>query len=898
MPRVQSTNDFCRIADLGNEASVEQFFVSRMLAALGYLDEQIAPKTTLSELAVSRGRRKVNFRPDYALKLNGSVRWVLDAKATSESLDDWVGQCASYCLELNRMIEGQPVRYFVLTNGVATRLYQWDLGEPLLELGFDEFKEGNPKYARFRALLEPQAFAPTPARAPTEREGFVTLRSRTVSELNLDFAWAHRYIYRRESLAYGASFMEFVKVIFLKLLSDRRAHASPNASYNEQGELTIPQDELTFSRRWIEQREGDHPNPMDALQFSQLLQQLEAQIQSGQKKRIFSVGEKLLLSNETIKAIAERFESTDLYAIDADLNGRMFETFLNAVLRGKDLGQYFTPRSVVKLATKLARLRASRDHVDVVLDACCGTGGFLIEALSNMWAGLDGNASLTAEERQSLKKRVAEESIFGVDIARDPALARIARINMYLHGDGGSRIYQLDALDKGLRDLDNDSLEIQGEKTEFRTIARPGGFADVVLTNPPFAKEYKRDQEFEDALLDDYDLGFTFGRGARRKVRSLRSSVMFLERYHDYLVDGGRLVTVVDDGILGSRSHAETREWLRRHFVVRAVVSLPGDAFQRSQARVKTSVLVLEKRHSGQTQEQPPVFMYYAKHLGIDDSPRQRVLPIDAIRRREADEEVERISALYEAFLEGSPDAREWTVPADAISDRMDVKAVLPKVGDQIGVWRDAGLEVRALGDLVRPLYAGRSVAEDRADDEVATTESDELVTFLRVRYDGQAEAGDEMFASDSAYSTVFRVREGDLVISHINAIHGAVAVVPVELDGCVVTNEYTVVGPKDGIDVGIVWAMLRTPVARADLLLLSTGIGRTRIDWAQAAQLMLPVPVGDVQEGVLAAIRRARDAQRESAAALKQAQVDVESAGHLASEHAQAVISAFKPPR
>ena len=48
-----------------------------------------------------------------------------------------------------------------------------------------------------------------------------------------------------------------------------------------------------------------------------------------------------------------------------NLNGRLFETLLNTTMRGKDLGQYFTPRSVVKLGVKLARLRADRENSTV-----------------------------------------------------------------------------------------------------------------------------------------------------------------------------------------------------------------------------------------------------------------------------------------------------------------------------------------------------------------------------------------------------------------------------------------------------------------------------------------------------------------------------------------------------
>jgi len=85
-----------------------------------------------------------------------------------------------------------------------------------------------------------------------------------------------------------------------------------------------------------------------------------------------------------------------LFGIDEDLNGRMFEAFLAAIMRGKALGQYFTPRSIVKLMVRLADLKATprKDGIERVLDACCGTGGFLIEALTVMRRQIWSNGSL------------------------------------------------------------------------------------------------------------------------------------------------------------------------------------------------------------------------------------------------------------------------------------------------------------------------------------------------------------------------------------------------------------------------------------------------------------------------------------------------------------------------
>ncbi len=89
---------------------------------------------------------------------------------------------------------------------------------------------------------------------------------------------------------------------------------------------------------------------------------MEKDIGAGLRRRIFEPNGSINLSAETIKEVVKTLEGKYLFGIDADLNGRLFETFLSATMRGKDLGQYFTPRSVVKLGVKLARIRVDIDH--------------------------------------------------------------------------------------------------------------------------------------------------------------------------------------------------------------------------------------------------------------------------------------------------------------------------------------------------------------------------------------------------------------------------------------------------------------------------------------------------------------------------------------------------------
>ena len=66
---------------------------------------------------------------------------------------------------------------------------------------------------------------------------------------------------------------------------------------------------------------------------------MERDIARGTRKWIFDAGSQINLKPETIQRVVKKLEKLFLFGID--LNGRLFETFLNATMRGKDLGQFF-----------------------------------------------------------------------------------------------------------------------------------------------------------------------------------------------------------------------------------------------------------------------------------------------------------------------------------------------------------------------------------------------------------------------------------------------------------------------------------------------------------------------------------------------------------------------------
>ena len=64
---------------------------------------------------------------------------VIDAKTPKEKIDNWESQRSSYCLEINKLYEFNPVQYFILSNGLKTSVYKWDVKKPLMTLKFDDF---------------------------------------------------------------------------------------------------------------------------------------------------------------------------------------------------------------------------------------------------------------------------------------------------------------------------------------------------------------------------------------------------------------------------------------------------------------------------------------------------------------------------------------------------------------------------------------------------------------------------------------------------------------------------------------------------------------------------------------------------------------------------------------
>lgn len=847
MTRKRIINKYCALDSLRNESDVEQFFVLPLLVDLGYSSDYLETKTSIRKEMVGKGRKRKQYFPDYlAYTTKGRAKPVLiiDAKHPDEPSEDGVEDSQLYASVIRRhMTPPKPDQYCIGVNGRKLLVKHYDSDSTLHSLSFEDFVDGN---AKFELLKHDLGRATLGARPKTAAQTEIfDLRTATSSDLQSIFELCHRKIWKAEKRSPASAFYEFAKIMFVKITEDKRLHEKLCSEPSMGLPVNyVPREYVRFSVHWIDEMESVADNPVNSILFSQLAQSIELQILQKQKKRIFDEGEGIKLAPSTIREVVRILEHLDLYAVDEDLNGRLFETFLTATMRGEALGQFFTPRTVVKFMVQLAKLRASADHMDKVLDGCCGTGGFLIEAMAIMSEKVNSNASLTQTERERYQKQLRTEALWGIDAGQDPPIARIARLNMLLHKDGGSRIYYADSLDKQLRAETGLPVHTKQEIDELRTsLVTDQVKFSAILTNPPFSMTYERKDPKELSVLSDYSLSVDEN---GRPRASLRSSVMFLERYWDLLENDGRLLTVMDDSVLNTRTARPYREYLLDHFVIKAAISLPKNAFVKAQGSVSTSVLYLRKK-TAPSEPQPSIFMALCQNIGHSDSGKERPqlneLPQILERYRQFEED---------GTLSEQTPATGFVV--DSLSSnnptkRLDAQFFNPRYFTSIDLLEKMAQEHKwMVVPLDSLLIAGREALTGGAT-PLGALYPDEGAKFIRVqnvRPNRLVWNSEEDPCIDSHTHTVILKRsqlKQDDVVFTITGSYGIAAVVPRDFGEANINQHSVRIRVNDRVLPDFLSVFLNTELCRPQIDRAVTGSSRLALDYTSIRKLRVLLP-------------------------------------------------------
>ena len=264
-------------------------------------------------------------------------------------------------------------------------------------------------------------------------------------------------------------------------------------------------------------------------------------------------------------SVVNHLQGINLNKTDLDVKGIAFERFLGSYFKG-DMGQYFTPRKLVKFIIKMIK----PDHEERILDPACGSGGFLLYAMEHIQKQASRHYKEGTPEHRDHWHDFARDQLFGIEV--NDAIARVAKMNMILHDDGHSNVIGNDAL------IDFDRLYDQNREFQKESF-------DIILTNPPFGANIKK---AEKPYLDDYKLG--------KRRNSQKTEILFLERCFEFLKWGtGKLAIVLPDGVLNNSSLQYVRDYIEQHFQILAVASLPETAFRFYEAGVNPSILFLRK---------------------------------------------------------------------------------------------------------------------------------------------------------------------------------------------------------------------------------------------------------------------------------------------------------------
>lgn len=361
---------------------------------------------------------------------------------------------------------------------------------------------------------------------------------------------------------------------------------------------------------------------------------------------------KRMKDNFVIENFIKPFEKYVFYTTKVDGLGAAYEVL--GQLSGKDVkvGQFFTPENVVKFMVKLAELHPS----DIVHDPACGTSRFLTHSMEDMINKAKGMRG-ESEKVENIQKN----QLFGTD--DDPTVAKLAKMNMYIHGDGKTNIKDEDGL------------------TNFGM----DGKADVILTNPPLGDlSYQRsiyDDDFklnrmevipqrnitQDKLLNalkkleewekklstatspkqakklkkrlEYwenkkmELEYAINQDNSKFVvsgKQMKGGALFLNASKHYLKDirdnsapyewkGGKLLIILDEGNLNTETYSQVRDFIKKHFFIKAIISLTRDAFVPvARTNTKTSILYAIKKPDSDVIQREPVFFAYVDKVGID----------------------------------------------------------------------------------------------------------------------------------------------------------------------------------------------------------------------------------------------------------------------------------------
>jgi type I restriction enzyme M protein len=230
-----------------------------------------------------------------------------------------------------------------------------------------------------------------------------------------------------------------------------------------------------------------------------------------------------------------------------DLFGQIYEYFLSEFARseGQKGGEFFTPRSVVRLMVEIIE-----PHGGKVFDPACGSGGMFVQS-----------AQFIAEHRKELKGAESGVYVCGQEKTRDTV--NLAKMNLAVNGLRG---------------------EIKQANTYYEDPYQSFGAFDYVLANPPFnVDDVSLSSVEKDKRFNTY--GIPRNKSKVKKADEGKETVpngnyLWISLFATSLKEKGRAALVMANSASDARhSEADIRKTLIEQNLIYAMLTLPSNMF-------------------------------------------------------------------------------------------------------------------------------------------------------------------------------------------------------------------------------------------------------------------------------------------------------------------------------
>jgi type I restriction enzyme M protein len=289
-----------------------------------------------------------------------------------------------------------------------------------------------------------------------------------------------------------------------------------------------------------------------------------------------------------------------------DVLGRVYEYFLSqfASAEGKKGGEFYTPRSVVKLLVEMLEPYHGR-----VYDPCCGSSGMFVQSIEFIRAHANGNGNGG--------KAKADISIYGQEL--NYTTWRLAKMNLAIRG-----------------------IEAQiAQGDTFHNDRHPDLKADFIMANPPFNISDWGGERLRD------DQRWSYG-----VPPSGNANYAWVQHIVHHLSPKGVAGFVLANGSMSSSQsgEGEIRKNLIEADVVDCMVALPGQLFYSTQIPVCLWFLARDRSNGAFRDRRGEVLFIDARKMGQMATRTHREL---------TDGDIARIATAYHAWR-GEKDAGEY----------------------------------------------------------------------------------------------------------------------------------------------------------------------------------------------------------------------------------------------